>query len=53
LQTKKEFTKEIRYEIYSCAFCEFVQSSMNLDGLDPIDERKYLFHLKQVHSMEP
>jgi hypothetical protein len=53
MATREEFTKEVRFEIYSCAFCEFVQSSMMLEELEAIDEKKYLFHLKHVHNLEP
>jgi hypothetical protein len=53
MAAKEEFTKEIRYEMYSCAFCEFVQSSMGSERLEAIDEKKYLFHLKHVHNLEP
>ncbi len=52
LAAKEEFTKEVRYEIYSCAFCEFVQNSMGTERLEAIDEKKYLFHLKHVHNLE-
>jgi hypothetical protein len=52
-KTREEFTREIRYEIYSCAFCDFVKSSMETELLEPIDEKKYLFHLKHVHNLEP
>jgi len=53
MATREEFTKEVRYEIYSCAFCEFVQNSMMAEDLEAIDEKKYLFHLKHVHNLEP
>jgi hypothetical protein len=51
--SKQDFTKETRFEIYSCSFCEFVQASMGTERLDAIDEKKYLFHLKHVHNLEP
>ncbi len=53
MATREEFTKEVRFEIYSCAFCEFVQNSMMTEELEAIDEKKYLFHLKHVHNLEP
>ncbi len=53
MATREEFTKEVRNEIYSCAFCEFVQNSMMTEELEAIDEKKYLFHLKHVHNLEP
>jgi hypothetical protein len=53
MATREEFTKEVRFEIYSCAFCEFVQNSMMFEELEAIDEKKYLFHLKHVHNLEP
>lgn len=53
-------TREARYRIYSCVFCEFVRD--NLSGADedltlgsmkdPIFEAKYLHHLKAFHSLE-
>ena len=52
-RAREEFTREVRYDIYSCAFCEFVRSSMETEELEAIDEKKYLFHLKHVHNLEP
>jgi len=49
----QDSTKQVRYEIYSCTFCEFVQNSMETESLEAIDEKKYLFHLKHVHNLEP
>jgi hypothetical protein len=53
-------TKEGRVKVYSCVFCEFVQS--NLDDIDEdlgtgriadaAFEAKYLYHLRTVHALE-
>ena len=44
---------EVRKQIYCCDFCKFVQQNLELEQLDPSDERKYLFHLKHTHNLEP
>jgi hypothetical protein len=53
MSIQQDSTKQVRYEIYSCTFCEFVQKSMETESLEAIDEKKYLFHLKHVHNLEP
>jgi len=53
MSTQQDSTKQVRYDIYSCTFCEFVQKSMETESLVAIDEMKYLFHLKHVHNLEP
>jgi hypothetical protein len=40
-------------QIYSCSFCKFVQETLGVENLGSVDERKYLFHLKQSHGVEP
>ena len=45
--------RQARTEIYSCSFCNFIQETIHLESLDPVDERKYLFHLKQAHGLVP
>jgi hypothetical protein len=53
MSIQQDSTKQARYDIYSCTFCEFVQKSMETESLEAIDEMKYLFHLKHVHNLEP
>lgn len=48
-----ESLREARKQIYSCTFCSFIQEAMDVHQLEPIDERKYIFHLKQSHSLVP
>jgi hypothetical protein len=53
-------TKEGRWKIYVCVFCEFVQK--NISGIDEdaetgilrdkAFEAKYLYHLRSVHCRE-
>jgi hypothetical protein len=53
-------TKEGRMKVYSCVFCEFIQSNLadiaeNVDNgtfTDPAFEAKYLYHLRTVHALE-
>jgi hypothetical protein len=53
-------SKEGRMKVYSCVFCEFVQSNLceeedetNEDGslIDGAFEAKYLYHLNTVHGI--
>lgn len=47
-------------QVYSCDFCEFIQSSLDqIDGddqsievMDGAFEAKYLFHMRTVHGLE-
>lgn len=53
-------TKQGRVNVYSCVFCEFVQSNLNdIDEdtqtgkiADGAFEAKYLYHLRTVHALE-
>ena len=53
-------TREARFRIYSCVFCEFVRENTSETDedqnrgtmRDPIFEAKYLHHLKTYHSLE-
>lgn len=59
-------TKKGRMQVYSCAFCEFVQTSLDQDTgmgkedeevensivMDKAFEAKYLFHVRTVHGIE-
>lgn len=47
-----ESTKESRVEIYSCSFCKFIQQGIGVENLEPVDEIKYVFHLKHAHGVE-
>ncbi|MHB1867699.1 MAG: hypothetical protein ACYCPP_01990 [Nitrososphaerales archaeon] len=49
----EESVRETRNEIYSCSFCKFVQEIRGIENLGSVDERKYIFHLKQSHGIEP
>jgi hypothetical protein len=48
----QELTKEWRMKIYSCPLCELVQKT-GVENLEAIDERKYVFHLRMDHFLEP
>ncbi len=39
-------------KLESCAFCEFVTASLQLEALDSEDERLYLAHLAAAHGLE-
>jgi hypothetical protein len=53
-------SKQGRVNVYSCVFCEFVQSNLNdieedmQTGkiADGAFEAKYLYHLRTVHGLE-
>lgn len=49
---KAESTRQLRVGIYSCAFCKFIQKVMEDEALEPVDEMKYLYHLKYSHGVE-
>jgi hypothetical protein len=49
----EESLREARNQIYCCTFCNFVQQSVGVENLDAIDQRKYVFHLKKAHGLEP
>ncbi len=59
-QTSGLATKEGRVRVYSCVFCEFVQSNLNdIDEdtqtgkiADGAFEAKYLYHLRTAHALE-
>ena len=43
-------SKEYRIKAYSCKFCEFVQSVIELNQLNDYDEQLYLSHLSAIHG---
>lgn len=52
-------TQKSRIAVYSCVFCDFVntnlflvESAENDLNLDRAFEAKYLFHLRTVHGLE-
>ena len=49
---KEDSTRQLRVGIYSCAFCNFIQKIMEGETLEPVDEMKYLYHLKYSHGVE-
>lgn len=59
-RTKTLATRSARMQVYSCDFCEFIQSSLDqIDGddqsievMDGAFEAKYLFHMRTVHGLE-
>jgi hypothetical protein len=59
-ETKTVQAKEKRMQIYSCDFCQFIQSSLELaegeeesrELMDGAFEAKYLFHIRTVHGLE-
>ena len=51
--------KDARMRVYSCVFCEFIQTNLfeieseeNDCTIDRAYEAKYLFHLRTVHGLE-
>ncbi len=53
MKNQEEYDRDMRTRIYSCAFCKFVQQTVGIDNLEAIDMRKYLYHLKRTHGLEP
>ncbi|MDH2899929.1 MAG: hypothetical protein PXY39_03065 [archaeon] len=51
-------TKDLRMRVYSCEFCELIQTGLstqvegNASALDPASEAKYLYHLRTIHGLE-
>ncbi len=52
-KNQEEYDRDMRTRIYSCAFCKFVQQTMGVDNLEAIDLKKYLYHMKRSHGLEP
>lgn len=48
----QEDARIMRKKIYSCGLCEFVEETVGLENLWPLEKRKYLHHLKMVHGLE-
>jgi hypothetical protein len=60
-RTKTLSSRQGRMQIYSCDFCEFIQSNIKLvddkepemsELMDGAFEAKYLFHMRTVHGLE-
>ena len=49
----EESMKQARNQIYCCTFCTFIQENVGVENLDAIESRKYIFHLKNSHGLEP
>ncbi|MDH2902042.1 MAG: hypothetical protein PXY39_13820 [archaeon] len=57
---RKKHEKLARMRVYSCVFCEFIQTNLfEIEEsekhdltLDRAFEAKYLFHLRTVHGLE-
>ena len=45
--------KETREQIYCCSYCKFVTQTIGVENLEPVDELKFVYHLKQVHNLAP
>ena len=50
-EEETERSRQKRDQIYSCLYCRFIHEH-NIGNLNPVDELKYLFHMKYAHHLE-
>ena len=53
LKNEEQYDRDMRVRIYSCAFCKFVEQTIGIENLEALDLKKYVFHMKDSHGLEP